>query len=336
MAPSRGISLTALFSFLLGVLCLAPLALVLASWQAPILARLSGFFCLGPLALLLGIMGLREVNRSDGMLRGQKLAIGGMALGGLATLVLVGGLAALFILRARQQGNLATSINNLRVVFQATHIYVDQEHEFPVGTIENPALTPSRRLSWYVRLLPFMEQDPKKPRETRETALNQAINRKLAWDAADNDGAVHTPLPVLICPAHPDGLPVAAPTYYVGLAGVGLDAAELPLSSPNAGMFGYDRAVHLEDLLGPDGRGPDETVMVSETEVQIGFWAEGGPATVRGLDPAASPYLGQDRPFGGLYPGVTHVLFAGGAAQTLSDGVDPLVFQNLLRLHVSP
>jgi len=287
MPSFRRVSLKALLSLILGVLCLGPFALVLTCWQAPFLARLSVFFCLGPVALVLGFMGLREVNRSDGQRTGQKLAIGGMVLGGIATIVLMVGVAAwAWLLPLREQSHLTVCQNNLRLVFLAARMYYDKEQQFPVGTMDNPQLRATQRLSWYVRLLPYFEQDPAEPGQTQETGLYGAIQRKLAWDAPENQQAVNTPLRFLICPAHAGGLPMAASTYYLGLAGVGKDAAQLPLASPDAGMFGYERVVHREDLEEPASRGMNTTALVAESDSDIGFWAEGGPATVRGLDPA--------------------------------------------------
>ncbi|HZU37693.1 MAG TPA: hypothetical protein VFA18_17360, partial [Gemmataceae bacterium] len=171
------------------------------------------------------------------------------------------------------------------------------------------------------------------PGQTQETGLYGAIQRKLAWDAPENQQAVNTPLRFLICPAHAGGLPMAASTYYLGLAGVGKDAAQLPLASPDAGMFGYERVVHREDLEEPASRGMNTTALVAESDSDIGFWAEGGPATVRGLDPAIRPYSGPGRPFGGLHAGVTNVLFVSGSVDAIADDVDPVVFQNMLRIH---
>ncbi len=336
MSPLRPVSSAALLSFILGVLSLGPLVIVLTLWQGRILVWLAVFFCLGPLALLVGFVGLRAVNRSDGRLAGQTLAVVGMILGGLATLVLLAGLGASWVLRSRGQAYLAACQNNLRTLFLATRFYYEKQEQFPVGTIDNPNLPPEQRLSWYVRLLPYMEQDPAEPRKTRETGLYEMIDQKVAWNAPDNRKALDTPLRRLFCPAHPDSVPVVAPTYYVGLAGIGSDAARLPLASPDAGMFGYDRVVHIEDLTGDKGRGQNSTAMVAETNNRIGYWAEGGPATVRGLDIQDKPYLGVLRQFGALHPGVTNVLFAGGSVDALSDDIDPVVFQDMLRIHAAP
>ena len=47
-------------------------------------------------------------------------------------------------------------------------------------------------------------------------------------------------------------------THYVGVAGVGEDAARLPAGDARAGMFGYGRQTRQQDLL----RGEANTIAV--------------------------------------------------------------------------
>ena len=115
------------------------------------------------------------------------------------------------------------------------------------------------------------------------------------------------------------------PTSYVGIAGLGTDAALLPKSDPRAGVFGYDRETALADITD----GPANTLMVAETARAIGSWFQGGPATVRGLDPAQKPYVGKGRQFGGLHEGGAWVAMADGTVRRVSDSVDPKVFEAL-------
>jgi prepilin-type processing-associated H-X9-DG protein len=104
-------------------------------------------------------------------------------------------------------------------------------------------------------------------------------------------------------------------TFYVGIAGLGSNAAELLLSDPSCGFFGYERRITPDDV----PRGTSYTMMACETTWQNGPWARGGFATVRGLDPNGLPYTGGGRPFGGLHPGVTNRLFADGNVQPFRD-----------------
>lgn len=62
-------------------------------------------------------------------------------------------------------------------------------------------------------------------------------------------------------------------------------------------MFGYDRRVALADVKD----GTSSTLLVLDSGTDLGPWARGGPTSVRGLAPAARPYLGVGRPFAGTH-----------------------------------
>src|SRR5262249_23252948 len=134
------------------------------------------------------------------------------------------------------------------------------------------------------------------------------IDPNKAWNAPANHDATAQYLRVFVCPAHPffDEEPSPGPTYYVGIAGIGANAADLSLSDPNCSFFGYDRKIMPSDV----PRGVSYTMMTAETAWRNGPWAQGGFATVRGLDSSDVPYTGQGRPFGGLHSRITNILFA--------------------------
>jgi prepilin-type processing-associated H-X9-DG protein len=81
----------------------------------------------------------------------------------------------------------------------------------------------------------------------------------------------------------------------------------------------------MEDL--KDGAAA--TLLLAETGVGNGPWSAGGPATVRGLDPARQPYIGRARQFGGLHRRGLNVAFADGSVRFLKDTIDPKVFEAL-------
>jgi prepilin-type processing-associated H-X9-DG protein len=76
---------------------------------------------------------------------------------------------------------------------------------------------------------------------------------------------------------------------------VGADAPSLPAGDGHAGIFSYDR----RSAFAKDGA--FSTLLMLESARDNGPWAQGGPGTVRGLDPADQPYLGTGRPFGGTH-----------------------------------
>jgi hypothetical protein len=127
------------------------------------------------------------------------------------------------------------------------------------------------------------------------------------------------------CPADPTVSPVDAAglTNYVGMSGVGLDAAGRALGYPGVGFFGCERKIKQEDI--KDGLANTLTVM--ETNSNLGPWTAGGFATVRPLDPATAPYLGAGRTFGSGHRAVTLAVFADGAVHTLSNSIQPEVLE---------
>jgi hypothetical protein len=285
-------------------------------------------------ALILGYFSLRGINLSDGRLRGRGLAIVGMVFGALGSAGAVVLLAATVLNRARETAHATECTENLHRLGQGLNLYHDDFKAFPPGTVPNDALPPERRLSWIALILPYLEPDaPTDGKRTarlvgREKQIYQRIDFHQAWDADVNRAAVETRLLVCLCPSWSD--PAArnsAKTSYVGIAGVGRDAAMIPdfhpplliPKDPNAGMFGYDRWTSRNDVT----RGLGHTMMVVEMARENGPWAQGGPATLRGIDPDDNPPIGYGRPFGGLHPGGVRVLFADGSARIVNDAVSP-------------
>jgi hypothetical protein len=164
--------------------------------------------------------------------------------------------------------------------------YHDTYGEFPRGTRPSDVLAPEKRLSWFVSILPFIEQDN----------LWSIADKEQAWDAERNRQVAMTELKVLICPANPEIAPSPrwGTTGYIGVAGIGADAATFLLEDKRSGMFGNDRQVRLQDI--KDGLG--NTILVMETTTDLGPWAAGGASTVRGLDPEQQPYFAHNGQFG--------------------------------------
>jgi prepilin-type processing-associated H-X9-DG protein len=279
-------------------------------------------------AVVLGFYSLRRINESDGRIKGRALAALGMILGGLGTLAGFLGLAFLGLGFLQGRADRAVCQNNLRVLGEAIHSYqLNSDGHFPRGAIPNDQLPAERRLSWMVTILPYLMGDEAPGKKTTpQKALYDQFDRSRSWDAAANHKAAATVLGWYLCPSLPGrarhseyGL-----TTYVGIAGLGPDAAQLPRETngtltPRIGIFGYDRQLTVEDVTA----GISQTLMVTETTLHLGAWAAGGQATVRSLDPAAQPYLGPGRPFGGLHPGGANLLMADGAARFVSLKIAP-------------
>ncbi|MGH7170628.1 MAG: DUF1559 domain-containing protein, partial [Gemmataceae bacterium] len=274
-------------------------------------------------ALYLGVQAIRDINRRDGRLRGHRLAIAGLVLSAFVTLVTVLGIAALLLLYAQEKSQVAGCTNNLRQIGVSIQSYHDHhEKVFPPGTIRNPALKPEQRLSWQAAILPFLLEGRPAGKKWKKRAGEIALAE--AWDAPANAGQRQNVAPFL-CPAFAHEL---APgqvglTSYVGIAGVGGDAATLPLRDANAGFFGYDRLLRSSDITASLGA----TMVAIETTRDNGSWPAGGPATVRGVEPDCDRYVGKDAAFGGLHRAGANVLWADGSVRIVTERVEPYHFR---------
>lgn len=244
-------------------------------------------------------------------------------------MILVLPLVALAVLSAMRQAEESECTNNLKRIGLALTVYERGHDAFPCGTVLNPGMPPEQRLSWLAEL-----------GSNSGFAANVVlmVDKEQPWDSGTNRGLKatlgrpdegQTIAPFgdrfLSCPAdrnHRDTRP-PRPTNYVGIAGLGLDAATLPVDHPRAGFFGYDRITRVQDI--KDGLAVTMTVV--ETEKTVGSWTAGGVATIRGLDPATQPYIGRGHQFGGLHRSGVFVLFADGSVRHLADTIDPRLFE---------
>jgi prepilin-type processing-associated H-X9-DG protein len=285
-------------------------------------------------ALYLGLLGVRAVNMSDGAVRGWRLAVAGMVLGALGSLVTLVGVGLIVITHLTVRANRLDCVNNLRQLGMATARYGDaHDNTFPPAAVPNPKLRPERRLSWVAILLPYIgERDS--VTNKRYKALADKLDLSRGWASPRNAELLNTALSVCLCRSHPEFEPRPVPgvTHFVGLSGIGPNAAELPTSSPRAGIFGYDRRVRRQDLTA----GLSCTMMIVETTYHNGPWLAAGEPTVRELAPDETHYIGRGRPFGGLHSGGLNVLWADGSVRWVSDRVPPEDFRTFATLAGKP
>jgi hypothetical protein len=229
--------------------------------------------------------------------------------------------------------------NHLKQIGLAIHTYRDAHGHFPAGTVPVAGLPPDRRLSYNAVLLPDLD--------------HENVSGKLVmtgeWDAAPNvEALAHRSVTVFQCPdwTRERWQPTAnvtdpfvghgAITNYVGVAGLGADAATRPDTAPGIGMFGYDRPLTVEQVTD----GTSNTALLFETGRDVGPWLRGGPSTVRGLDPDEQPLLGDGRPFGGTHfqdstvfhrkkPTGSHVLLADASVRFIADSADAAILPAL-------
>jgi hypothetical protein len=297
-----------------------------------------GLFCLpGPIAVIIGWFAVRAINRSDGRLRGSALAFTGIALGGAGTVLVALGSVAMVLQLLKEKSNRVECLNNLGRIGVAVNVDADQEgHTFPPAVVPLAGHPPDEHLSWLAGLLPLLDQkpNPKSPL----TTLAAQLDLRRPWDDAANLPAVRTNVRAFRCPSH--GL-VAEPghpalTDYIGIAGVGENAASLPVTDAAAGFFGYERSIGLKDLRA----GASWTLIAAETPLDNGPWAAGGRPTVRGLGAEEVNFIGPGREFGGCHrDGATDLLmaaYADGSARIVTSAINPKVFRNSARLAGDP
>lgn len=191
----------------------------------------------------------------------------------------------------------------------------------PSGTVFRPELPPDRRLSWVVPMLPFLDQ-----RRQDMTPILALIDPAKPWDAEPNRDAARTPVRVVLSPARPAIVPADEPalTQFIGIAGLGADAAALPPDSPLAGAFRYDTPTPLAAF--PDGL--SNTLLFGQTNRDLGPWIRGGPATIRGMI-ENDKLMGEGGQFGGVHVGGGYFAFADGHVAYFRDEIDPKLLRAL-------
>ena len=212
---------------------------------------------------------------------------------------------------ARSAARRAQSANNMKQIALALHNYHETHGEFPVGTHPNQDLKPDKRLSWLTEILPFIEQ----------AALYDSVDFGKAWDDPANAAPIRTRIQLLQNPGRVPSNDEYQPAHYVGIAGLGEDAPELPVTSKRAGAFGYDRKTRIRDILD----GTSNTMGVTESNKDFGAWGAGGKATIRAL--TEKPYIDGPDGIGGPYPGGLNVMMLDGSVRFVSKNIDPSVLE---------
>lgn len=215
--------------------------------------------------------------------------------------------------QAREAARRTQSRNNLKQIGLAMHIYHDVFNELPRGTVANDELEPDERLSWAYSILPYIEQQ----------ALYESIDGEAGWEAEENSQAVSVALPVFQNPSQPGERPNPSAGDYVGMAGVGEDAATLENDDPRTGIFGYNRQCRFRDI----SDGTSNTIMITDSSQPNASYLAGGRATIRGF--SQSPYLNGPDGIGSPHAGVVQVLMADGSVRAISVNTDETTLEAL-------
>src|ERR1700730_2452008 len=191
----------------------------------------------------------------------------------------------------------------LRQVAIGLHSYHDTYGVFPLaagcktpGDKPNKSLPVEKRFSWMATILPFCGGGGLNPLSEADFSKAWDTGSNLDWTLWHTPGEkevgyrepprTRRPNTVFFCHCPLRKIEVAPDvpdcTHYVGIAGVGSDAALLPKEDRRAGFFGYDRVIRQQDI--EDWL--STTLAVIETCSSIGPWVSGGTATVRPFDPS--------------------------------------------------
>ncbi len=214
---------------------------------------------------------------------------------------------------------------------------------YPPGAFQRPPSNarrfirePMNRVSWMAGLLPFLGQE----------TLYGRINFNDSWRDPSNWAPAGTLVSQFLDPTFPPntryvatpGLPFGlAATHYVGIAGVGLDAADYATDDPanitRRGVMGYDNGISLEEVR--QGHGLSNTILMVQVPPDsitgVSPWMAGGGSTLRGV-----PDKNSVAPFVYSVPGKdgktrrgTHALMADGSVRFIDQNVSDEVFKAL-------
>jgi prepilin-type processing-associated H-X9-DG protein len=295
---------------------------------------LPGMQFLGIPALLFGIQALRGMNQVEAGPAPRLLAFFAMALGAVTTIVFVLSLIALVLGNLREKSHRVACQNNLRLLGQAILHYEEDRSVFPSATLPQASLPLEVRMSWLVSILPYMNPPGRAPatntQSNRALKLFDELDKAKAWNDSANRDQWHQYQGHYLCPSRPESEdPGRRLTSYVGITGIGPNAAEVTIKDHDAGFFGYDRVIAKDNIT----RGTSNTFMVTETARNNGPWMAAGPPTLRSVDPADQPFIGLDRPFGGMHPGGCNVLFVDGSVRFVQQSVLPDVWIGQARIN---
>ena len=193
--------------------------------------------------------------------------------------------------------------------------YAKAEGRFPSGVAGGALLAPETRLSWVATMLPYLDHSD----------WHRQLEFGYPWNGPQNREIARQELPEVVNPAvGPQQSEAGYPaTHYVGLAGVGPDAGQLPPNDPRAGVFGYRRSARPEEV----ADGASNTIAVLGVTGRPGPWAAGGEATVRAL--TRPPYVNGPDGFGSGQPDGMLAAMADGSVRFISKDIDPRVVEQL-------
>ena len=161
-------------------------------------------------AVILGIIALRQINRSNGQIKGDGLAIGGIVTGAVSSFLILPVMIALLlpaVQAAREAARRNMSLNNMKQISIGLLNYETAKNTLPAAGGGEGA---GSQLSWRVHLLPFLEEGG--------AALYEQFHLDEPWDSEHNRTLIAKMPDVFKDPA--DRMP-AGETSYLAVTGPG-------------------------------------------------------------------------------------------------------------------
>jgi len=206
---------------------------------------------------------------------------------------------------SRESARRAACSNNLKQIGLALHNYHAAHGQFPPAAIGPADVPRERQFSWFVAILPYLEQQ----------ALYNSLRLDLPCDHPDNAALLQVSLMNWICPSSPyQTEEELSKTAYVAITG-----ADSTLGPGRVdGVIGTDKGLAIGDIVD----GTSNTIVVAEV-TDGGPWFAAGPGTARRIDDWIEKKSWSHHVGGGLF------LFADGSARFVSSNIDPQTLRHL-------
>lgn len=264
---------------------------------ASLVLGIGSFFCsllFAIPALILGLMGLGDINRSQGKLSGRGMATTGIVLSivlPMMQFIFVILLALLLpaIQAAREAARRASSSVKLKNVVIAAHMYHDNFQKLPVAADSSKGAP----VSWRTKLLPYVEQGH----------LYDQYDHSQPWDSAANRAISDKKVPVYQSPNA--RVPDSNQTNYLAVVGPGT-------------VFEGNQPISFNTV-----KAPTQTIFYVEANHDRTVpWAE--PKDLD-YDPA-NPRAG----LGDVRPGLFIAAFGGSEVRSINNDIDPDVLRAMM------
>jgi hypothetical protein len=194
------------------------------------------------------------------------------------------------MIQLKGEATVTDSRSRMHELAAALKRYVEEKKQFPRGTVARPAsgrpldYAPTQRMSWMVELLPYVgDGEFRELPHDNSKSWNEDVNLELAQVVVPQFlGDLRKMTTTQI--RYPGVAELVAPTHWIAVSGLGMDAAEYnpqdPAVAKKLGIFGYDRVTKPEEIT--DGAENTIALLMVPGSTKTP-WLAGGGSTVRGV-----------------------------------------------------